>query len=362
MTVNQEIAKNILGKVMTPGKRYFVKDLQDLFRSNYSEWVDADFDTNNAIGEAWEMHVKNCVRLSPCRPPRGMNSWPELNCERDGRKWSYWIEATEGAYEASREILPRTSERKRPKPNDGWNAEQFVKRDLEDRGFTVLDVSGGGFGCDLIAIKDERTLRIEVKSSIGPCHPSLTDSEWQTAIRFGDDYILAILDNFEPEGGGDQSVHYLSNPSSLDDSTRVPPNVGHYTTTRHVIHRHAWTDAIGLSDVLYGPPQDGANKCLFEHHSELRFFDLNPDSLTVDVLMECEDESCGRKWMTTVQLETLPDDWLPEEEDACLNRPEGICTLGSAEFNENDIEASCSNCGYRIWAGYVGDSYWQRVR
>jgi len=354
MVVNQDVAKDLLSEVMAPGKRYFVKELQLLFSSNYEEWEDADFDTDNAIGEAWKMHVKNCVRLSPCRPPENMNSWPELNCERVGGKFAYWIEGSVKPDEGSREALPRITERKRPKPNDGWNAEQFVKRDLEDRGFKVIDVSGGGFGCDLIAIKDERSLRIEVKSSIGPCSPTLTDSEWQTATRFGDDYILAILDNFEPEGGGDESIHYLPNPTSLDS----PNKVRHYSTTHHVIHRHTWTKEIGLSNLSSGPLQHGVNECMRSHDPSMEFLSFNTEEYSIDVLMECNDEVCERKWMTTVRLEESGE----TNEEACLNRTEGYCVLGSAERNEYDIEAFCSKCGYSIWFGYVGTAYWQRVR
>ena len=42
MVVNQQVAMDVLSKVMVPGERYFVRDLQDLFRENYYDWEEVD--------------------------------------------------------------------------------------------------------------------------------------------------------------------------------------------------------------------------------------------------------------------------------------------------------------------------------
>jgi hypothetical protein len=358
MVVNQRVAMDVLSKIMVPGKRYFVKDLQNLFRENYHEWEDVDFNTDNSIGESWEMHVKNCVRMSPCRPPETMASWPELKCRKDGRKWSYWIEPLGGGVDGEKKALPKISSRKRPRPNDGWNAERFVKRDLEDRGFDVIEVSSGGFGCDLIAKRWGRTIRVEVKSSIGPCSPTLTQNEWDTAKIFREDYVLAILDNFEPEGGKDEHIYYLHDPVSLDDKEGA---IAHFTTTNHRLHRHAWSNSLG-ANLVSGPTQHGANECLHYHDSELHFLHYDKETVSIDILMECKEETCGKRWTTNVLLEEFEDDWVTEDEGACFKNPGGACELGSAEWNELDIEAYCVNCGSRIWHGYVGNAYWNRAR
>lgn len=95
--------------------------------------------------------------------------------------------------------------------NTGVGAEIAVARDLQANGWTVSYVATvRSLGYDLEAMQNDETLRIEVKSSFGPCRPQLTEEEWRAAQRFGDSYVLAIVDYFGCPG---QRISYLRNPA-----------------------------------------------------------------------------------------------------------------------------------------------------
>lgn len=85
-----------------------------------------------------------------------------------------------------------------PGINTGWDAEQYVKRALEDNGWTVYDVSRQKLGYDLVIKMGRTTKYVEVKSSINYCTPTLTSREYQQAQNQRASYILAIIENFNP--------------------------------------------------------------------------------------------------------------------------------------------------------------------
>src|SRR5260370_35641688 len=69
---------------------------------------------------------------------------------------------------------------------------------LRDNGWTVYDVSRQQLGYDILAHKGHSTLYVEVKSSSGYCTPSFTAREWQQARAHGQQFVLAVLEHFNP--------------------------------------------------------------------------------------------------------------------------------------------------------------------
>jgi hypothetical protein len=95
--------------------------------------------------------------------------------------------------------------------NTGVGAEIAVARDLERTGWTVSYVANvRSLGYDLDATQSNESLHIEVKSSVGPCRPQLTEEEWRAAQRLGDSYVLAIVDYYGCPG---QRISYVRNPA-----------------------------------------------------------------------------------------------------------------------------------------------------
>lgn len=119
-----------------------------------------------------------------------------------------------------------------PQQNNGWGAQQCVMQALTADGWTVYDVSRQQLGCDLLAKKGHRTIFVEVKSSLATCAPSLTAREWQQAQRHGQDYILAIVENFDPTSSN--TVFWVPNPAGSCVANAV-------SSISYGISRSTWT-------------------------------------------------------------------------------------------------------------------------
>ncbi len=115
-----------------------------------------------------------------------------------------------------------------------WDAEALVKRALEDDGWTVYDVSRQQLGYDLFAQKRSRTLHVDAKSSSSYCTPTLTAREWRQATTLRDQYVLAIVENFDPTGIN--NVYWVRDPTITCMSR---PR----TMTEYAIPRSSWTRA-----------------------------------------------------------------------------------------------------------------------
>ena len=96
--------------------------------------------------------------------------------------------------------------------NTGVGAELEVARDLQRLGWE-LRYTGNfkSFGYDLHATQHGDVLRVEVKSSVGLCTPELREEEWAAAQRYGNQYVLAVVDFFGSQG---QRLGYLRNPAA----------------------------------------------------------------------------------------------------------------------------------------------------
>jgi hypothetical protein len=105
-----------------------------------------------------------------------------------------------------------------------WDAEQAVRAALEADQWTVIDRTRQGAGFDFQISKQGRTLFIEVKSSAGPCAPMLTDNEYKQAVRLRERYVIAVVENFDPDATA--RILWIPNPADLPllpRSTQVYP-------------------------------------------------------------------------------------------------------------------------------------------
>jgi hypothetical protein len=98
-----------------------------------------------------------------------------------------------------------------PAANTGWDAERFVFSLLQQNGWMVHDVSRQQLGYDLLAKRGQRTIYVEVKSSVGFCTPAFTSREWQQAEIHGTSYVLGVLENFNPLGMN--TVYWIPDPA-----------------------------------------------------------------------------------------------------------------------------------------------------
>ncbi|MCW8283563.1 DUF3883 domain-containing protein [Agrobacterium sp. InxBP2] len=117
-----------------------------------------------------------------------------------------------------------------PKGGFWWNAEQAVRDLLVADGWTVMDVSRMGVGCDFKATKDSTLKLIEVKSSAGPCAPVLTKKEYYEACHNRSNYVLAIVENFLPTAA--LTVQWVHDPASLQVTERL--------TKEYYLPRSVW--------------------------------------------------------------------------------------------------------------------------
>ena len=85
-----------------------------------------------------------------------------------------------------------------PADNNGWNAEMFVVDFFRNEGWQTSYVGHKKLGYDIEAKKFGRTLCVEVKSSLGKCHPTLTENEYKRLKDDECDFVLAILEDFDP--------------------------------------------------------------------------------------------------------------------------------------------------------------------
>ena len=96
--------------------------------------------------------------------------------------------------------------------NTGVGAELAVASDLKRQQWDVgYRGNQRGLGYDLEATRQDEKLHVEVKSSIGFTVPELTEGEWAAAQRYGDRYVLAVVDFY---GSDQQAIWYVRDPAN----------------------------------------------------------------------------------------------------------------------------------------------------
>lgn len=116
-----------------------------------------------------------------------------------------------------------------------WSAEQAVRLVLEADGWTVLDTTRLGVGFDLKATKGKTLRLVEVKSSIGPCAPTLTEREYKAAVVSRADYVLAIVEHFDPKNA--VNIQWVRDPARLQLTARQ--------VRQYFLPRSVWSPATG---------------------------------------------------------------------------------------------------------------------
>ena len=91
------------------------------------------------------------------------------------------------------------SESVAPKQNSGWTAEVFVTEALRNHGWDAKLVGHLHQGFDIKAKKEGRVLLVEVKSSVNKANPSFTHNEFNTWRDHKEEYIVAIMEDFDPQ-------------------------------------------------------------------------------------------------------------------------------------------------------------------
>ncbi|MBY0283899.1 MAG: DUF3883 domain-containing protein [Sphingomonas sp.] len=114
-----------------------------------------------------------------------------------------------------------------------WNAQQAVRTTLEAAGWLVVDVSDKRIGYDFKIIKSGQVKMVEVKSSVGICTATLTDLEYQQALAVRKDFVLAIVEHYDPTLPA--TVQWVEDPARLQMTQRL---VVQYTLPRSVWRNH----------------------------------------------------------------------------------------------------------------------------
>lgn len=127
-----------------------------------------------------------------------------------------------------------------PQINTGFEPERYVADVFEDAGWDVEDVSHQRVGYDLHVSRHMAGTRyVEVKSSVGACSPTLTAREWRQAQRHREDYVLAILEDFDPQG--DNEIHWIPDPASRCRATESQ-------TITYSVPRTSWSGEVATFD------------------------------------------------------------------------------------------------------------------
>lgn len=120
-----------------------------------------------------------------------------------------------------------------PAASGWWDAQQAVRQTLEAANWVVIDVSGLRMGCDFKITKAGKVKLIEVKSAVGICTATLTNTEYAQATAMRGDFVLAIVENFDPQLPA--TIQWIEDPARLQMTKR---NVVQYTLPRSVWCRH----------------------------------------------------------------------------------------------------------------------------
>ena len=144
----------------------------------------------------------------------------------------------------SQELLSPPAE---PATNSGADAELFIAKLLRAAGWSVGFYSNKrGFGFDLWAQRGQVGLIIEVKSSVGRMGAvTLTRTEYEAAVRYGPNYILAIV---EGVFSAKPTVRMLRDPVGSTD-------IEEQETLQYTIRRASW-EVAATANALGTPDSD----------------------------------------------------------------------------------------------------------
>lgn len=116
--------------------------------------------------------------------------------------------------------------------NGGTEAENLVAKLLQADGWKIAFYSDKrGYGFDIWAIKNDRAMLIEVKSSLRLVQEiTLTDTEYAAATQYRDNYVVAVVENAHDEN---PTVSFIVDPAHRLKSIKSD-------TTYHRFAHSAW--------------------------------------------------------------------------------------------------------------------------
>lgn len=120
-----------------------------------------------------------------------------------------------------------------PAVSGWWDAQQAVRSTLVAAGWTTIDTSGMKVGYDFKIVKAGKVKLVEVKSSVGICTATLTKKEYEQAVAMRQDFVLAIVENFNP--GLPAQIQWVEDPARLQLTQR---HTVEYTLPRSVWRKH----------------------------------------------------------------------------------------------------------------------------
>lgn len=129
-----------------------------------------------------------------------------------------------------------------PENNNGWPAEVFVSEFLNQRGWETRLIGHLQKGYDVHAVKNDRELFVEVKSSIGQISPSFTENEIQTWLNNPDKYVVALIENFIPQ--------WKNEIIWVKSIAEIHPELSTYSVTYHRLNRTVWSKFACKEDEL----------------------------------------------------------------------------------------------------------------
>ena len=136
------------------------------------------------------------------------------------------------------------NEAEEPENNNGWPAEKYVSELLQKKGWETRLVGHLQRGYDVHATKNNRELLVEVKSSIGRISPSFTENEIQTWLDNPDKYLVALVENFNPNPKWKNEIIWINSIAEIH------PELNTYTSTFHRLNRSVWSKFTSTEDEL----------------------------------------------------------------------------------------------------------------
>jgi hypothetical protein len=119
-----------------------------------------------------------------------------------------------------------------PNSNDGWSAERYVAKHFEDFNWNVSMVGHLKLGFDIKVSKGTKEYFVEVKSSVANSHPVFTENEVSFWNDYKENYLLAIIENFDPDK--ENKINWVKFPKNIQ------PEFSTSTTTTYRLSRKNW--------------------------------------------------------------------------------------------------------------------------
>jgi hypothetical protein len=201
------------------------REIEDWITVN-TDLFDNHSSISNTLNQQLRYYCKNCIRSE-----KNQYISPDLFYRHQTKPFTYSLVNDDIV-----DNLVTTSVPAPPRENNGWNAEMFVRHFLIGEKWQTSYVGHMKLGYDIKAEKSGRILCVEVKSSVGECSPTLTKNEYNKLQDDDCDFVLAILENFDPKTSNEINWIENSKLKRIYNSKYEPA----YTCSYYPLSRTAW--------------------------------------------------------------------------------------------------------------------------